>query len=163
MDLNQNVVHGDAVKERKPSAGNDPLLEACEEFFRINKIWTEANPEGALSESTSQCAEDHWRLAVQRDKILVTIKTLTPTGIPSLIEKGKVLREMVRWKAGEDEMVVEFSLNLIENYNSLFLGNCSDKCSHSITALPGVNVTKGAEDKRSWRSNLHNMFGIFNH
>ena len=132
MDLNQNVVHGDAVKERKPSAGNDPLLEACEEFFRINKIWTEANPEGALSESTSQCAEDHWRLAVQRDKILVTIKTLTPTGIPSLIEKGKVLREMVRWKAGED-------------------------------ALPGVNVTKGAEDKRSWRSNLHNMFGIFNH
>ena len=163
MDLNQNVVHGDSVKEREPSGGNDPLLEACEEFFRINKIWTAADPEGALSVSTSRCAEDHWRLAVQRDKILVTIKTLTPTGIPGLIEKGKVLRELVRWKAGEDEMVVEFSLNLIENYNSLFLRNCSDKRSHTVTDWPADNVTMGSTDKRTWRSTLHHILGIFNH
>ena len=161
MDGNNLRTQDASRLERIPAGADDPVFLASDEFFRLNKLWIAQNPEGKSSHSISLSSEKHWRLALELDAALDTVRILTPLGIPGLIEKHKVLEALVRRRSIADETVTAFSLELIKNYRHIFLREYGDDAWPALTALASKDISKGADEKGTWSFNLYKIFGIF--
>jgi hypothetical protein len=146
LDVNQNAIPEDAADQLVLGGGGDPLLQACAEFFRLNKIWLEANPEAAPSTSKRLSSEEHMQLALERQEALHEVIRLSPSGSPGLWAKYEVLQELRRLGEEDSPGLLTFAVTLVDEY-------------HKFSLRDRV-FQEAVEDRKPKRFNL-NFFGIF--
>jgi hypothetical protein len=146
LDVNQNAIPQDAAEQLVLGGGGDPLLQACEEFFRLNKIWLEANPEGASSTSRCLSSEEHLQLAQDRQEALHEVIGLSSSGSPGLWAKYEVLQELRRLGEEDSPGLLTFAVTLIDEY-------------HKFSIRERV-FQETIEDRKPKRFNL-SFFGMF--
>jgi len=146
LDVNQNAIPEDAADQLVLGGGGDPLLQACAEFFRLNKIWLEANPEAAPSTSKRLSSEEHMQLALERQEALHEVIRLSPSGSPGLWAKYEVLQELRRLGEEDSPGLLTFAVTLVDEY-------------HKFSLRDRV-FQEAVEDRKPKRFNL-NFFGMF--
>jgi len=146
FDLNQNAIPEDAAEQLVLGGDGDPLLQACAEFFRLNKIWLEANPEAAPSTSKGLSSEEHLRLALERQEALHEVTRLSPSSSPGLWAKYEVLQELRRLGEEDSPGLLSFAVTLVDEYHKFSL---RERVFH-----------ENIEDRKPKRFNL-NFFGMF--
>jgi len=133
---------------------DDAVFQACEEFRRRDRVWEEGNPENDSPQSKCWKPEEHWRIAVQRDQAVETVRLLVPTGIAGLLSKHEVLLQLLRWKGLEDEKVALFSLELLDNYRSFHLKHRFNDLSQISSLSMPKDETNGSQGERNWKSDV---------
>jgi hypothetical protein len=146
FDFNQNAIPEDAAEHLTPEGGDAPLLQACEDFFKINKIWLEANPEGDSCASKPLSYKEHHQLAQDRQEALQVVIGLSPSGSRGLSAKYDVLRELRRLEEEDSPRLSIFAATLVDEYHRFSLRD---------RIFPVV-----IEDRKPRRFNL-NPFGRF--
>jgi hypothetical protein len=146
LDVNQNAIPEDAAEQLVLGGGCDPLLQACAEFFRLNRIWLEANPEAAPSTSKCLSSEEHLQLALERQEALHEVIRLSPSGSPGLWAKYEVLQELRRLGEEDSPGLLSFAVTLVDEYHKFSL---RERVFHETI-----------EDRKPKRFNL-NFFGMF--
>jgi len=141
---NQNATPEDAAMT--PEGGDATLLQACEDFFNINKIWLAANPEGEACPCRALSYKEHHQLAQDRQEALQVVIRLSPNGSSGLSAKYDVLRELRRLEEEDSPRLSIFALTLVDEYHQFSLKN---------RIFPVV-----IEHRKPRRFNL-NLFGIF--
>jgi hypothetical protein len=146
FDVNQNAIPDDATEPLTPEGGDAPLLQACEDFFKINKLWLEANPEGGPSKATCLSSEEHLQLALDRQEALHEVIRSSPTGCAGLWAKYEVLQELRRLGEEDSPGLLTFAETLVDEYHRFSL---------KARIFPAV-----IEDRKPRWFNL-NLFGMF--
>jgi hypothetical protein len=146
FDVNQNAIPEDAAEQLALGGGGDPLLQACAEFFRLNKIWLEANPEAAPSTFKCLSSEEHLQLVLERQEALHEVSRLSPSASPGLWAKYEVLQELRRLGEEDSPGLLTFAVTLVDEYHKFSL---RERVFH-----------EAIEDRKPKRFNL-NFFGMF--
>ena len=146
FDVNQNAIPEDAAEQLALGGGGDPLLQACAEFFRLNKIWLEANPEAAPSTFKCLSSEEHLQLVLERQEALHEVSRLSPSASPGLWAKYEVLQELRRLGEEDSPGLLTFAVTLVDEYHKF--------------SLRERDFHEAIEDRKPKRFNL-NFFGMF--
>jgi len=146
FDINPNAIPDGSDEHGTRKGGDDTLLQACREFFRLNKTWLEANPEEARSTSKCLSSEEHLQLALDRQEALHEVIRLSPSDSPGLWAKYEVLQELRRLGEEDSPGLLIFAVTLVDEYHQFALRE---------RILPVV-----IEDRKPRRFNL-NLFGMF--
>jgi hypothetical protein len=146
FDINQNPIPDGSDENGTRKGGDDALLQACQEFFRLNKIWLEANPEGDSCPPKPLSYKEHYQLALDRQEALQGVIRLSPNGSAGLSAKYEVLRELRRLEEEDSPGLLTFAVTLVDEYHQFSLRDRSFQAA--------------IEDRKPKRFNL-NFFGMF--
>ena len=124
---------------------DDPLLHACQDFQRLNRIWLEGNPEGESSSCLSLDAVEHKRVLQLRRSALRDVIENAPTCARGLLAKYHVFTQLMAVEEQTDISQMQFFCQvLVEDYHEFFLRK-------QIYLLEN-------EPKKSWKSTVQNFF-----
>jgi hypothetical protein len=148
FDVNQNMICEDAMKSMTSTENDDALEGASERFLRLNSAWVEANPEGRTPSIKALNSEEHFQLAHKRRDALQVVISLSATGGRGLLAKYKVWRELTELEEEDSPKLLLLAAALVDEYHNF--------------ALKAHIYRTAQDDRKPWRLNLHNIFGIFN-
>ncbi|GLR66392.1 hypothetical protein GCM10010909_10720 [Acidocella aquatica] len=156
MDLNQNAIDGDAVNEMAPSGGDDPLLEACEEFFSAFDAWKclmrEWDHAGVRPARFKR--NDALRTRQRWQQALAHVRSVPAQNRNGLEAKRLVLGAVSYFGEMGDPSFTDFAVELVDEYQNYLLEN-----DRPASGSP----SNGSPIKAGRRLNLTNIFGFLNH
>jgi hypothetical protein len=137
---------------------DQPVFQACEEFRLRDRVWEEGNTETASSQSKGWSTADHWQVVHERNAAIENVIAVRALGVRGLVEKYKVLEALVRSEQIEKGTAFAFSLELLDNYNSVFLKTHFSDLSQVSSLSIQKDVTNGSQVERNWKSDMQKFF-----
>lgn len=150
-DVKHNVAQRDATKQTDPEVADDPLLNACDVFWTLEAIKKKLLSEVALADPSAELREE--LSAIQRKLIatLQRIKCALVKNRKGFQEKLKVLKHRAIATDFQDPDILRELVTLLDtdgNWLGDIEGEQSQAFGHSL------------DERKPWKFNLHNLFGI---